>query len=302
MQLIVDSKDTPEHIRLAASFLLTLVGDLPLTEASAPEAPAPAAKPPASPIPPPPPVFDASASKPGPLAPPPIPPAPIADATAGVSTGAPAAAAATVAASVTAVTEVERDSAGMPFDARIHQKKKGKKRDGTWKLQKGIDESIVQFVTKELAARLPAAVTGAAPTPPAPPAPPASTIPAPPPPPPGADASVSSTVPLPPVANTVPLPPPNVAPPVSEQVPGANTSVSAPPAPPVGVIPPAPGGVITFRSLVQKITKGTSDGKLTGARVQEICRSCGAPSLQDLNSMTNLIPEVATLIDMELAK
>lgn len=46
------------------------------------------------------------------------------------------------------------DSSGVPFDTRIHQKLKTRKKDGTWKLQKGIAETLVSNVMQELAPRI----------------------------------------------------------------------------------------------------------------------------------------------------
>lgn len=107
---------------------------------------------------------------------------------------------ATSAAAAPAVASAEYDSAGMPWDARIHQKAKGKKKDNTWKLIKGIDPAIVQTVTAELAARK------------------------------GASAPVSLPLPVPPVAN-VPAPPGVPAPPATSGAP-----VPVPPVPAAGVV------------------------------------------------------------------
>ena len=71
----------------------------------------------------------------------------------------------------------EYDSAGWPYDARIHTKTRAKKMDGTWKLAKGIDKDIVAKVTEENTGRRDPMHTGAA-LPPAPP-PPVSVPPAP---------------------------------------------------------------------------------------------------------------------------
>lgn len=83
----------------------------------------------------------------------------------------------------------ERDAAGLPWDARIHQKSRGKKKDLTWKLLKGIDPLMVQQVVKELVGGaqvlLPRGPTGVPlPPPPAPVSVPlaAGNVPAPPPP------------------------------------------------------------------------------------------------------------------------
>lgn len=94
-----------------------------------------------------------------PVAPaPPAAAAPVGDAAASAGTAQPAA------------NPVERDSSGLPYDARIHQAARGKKRDGTWKNQKGIDPAVVASVTAELRSASPAPaapVTSIAPPPPA---------------------------------------------------------------------------------------------------------------------------------------
>lgn len=45
---------------------------------------------------------------------------------------------------------VETDSAGIPYDARIHNSGRTKKVDGTWKIQRGLDKDIVVAVMSEL--------------------------------------------------------------------------------------------------------------------------------------------------------
>lgn len=148
------------------------------------------------------------------------------------------------------VSGAEYDSAGMPWDARIHQKAKGKKKDNTWKLIKGIDTAIVQAVTAELAARKGASAPVSLP--------PTSTG--------------SNSMPVPPVAN-VPAPPGVSSSPASAPVP-------VPPPPAVGV-----AGASPYRALIDKITALTKAGKLAPAKVAEICQSHGAPSLMALNGM-----------------
>lgn len=87
---------------------------------------------------------------------------------------------------------VERDSSGLPYDARIHQTARGKKRDGAWKNQKGLDPAVIAAVTAEL--RNTASVAGPALAPPPPP--PAPTAPVAPPPPVGT-ANTSQPAPVP---------------------------------------------------------------------------------------------------------
>jgi hypothetical protein len=155
------------------------------------------------------------------------------------------------AAGVGTVASAEYDSAGMLWDARIHQKAKGKKKDNTWKLIKGIDPATVQAVTAELAARKGASA-------------PVSLPPF------GTHKPPLNTVSVPPVAN-VPAPPGMPAPPVSAPVP----------------VPPSPavGGVGPYRALIDKITDLTRGNKISPAKVSEICQIHGAPSLMALSTM-----------------
>lgn len=187
---------------------------------------------PVPPPPPPPPVNTA-------VPPPPPPPVPtVADAPSAVV-------------SATEAT-AEYDSAGMAWDARIHQKGKNKKADGTWKLQKGINEKqpgLVEAVVKELAARKNATVS----------LPATSSVPVPPPPPPTAVAPV-------------PVPPP----PAPVSVSGDSTG---------GAVPPPPGG--GFKQLIDNILAS----KLPAENVASLCQFHGAQNLQELNKMPHLWPE-----------
>lgn len=73
---------------------------------------------------------------------------------------------------------VERDTAGIPYNARIHNKSRTKKQDGTWKLAKGIDPVVVAAVLQELTGSTATTVVPAAPlAPAAPPVPPAPIAP-----------------------------------------------------------------------------------------------------------------------------
>jgi hypothetical protein len=222
MQFMFNSKEeTPENLRKLAALLINFAEQAEVS--TPPVAAAAPPPPPAAPV-----VQDAL-----PLPPPP-PPAAVAPPAGEVSTAAP-----------------EYDAAGMQWDARIHQRTKGKKKDGTWKIQKGIDPAVVMAVTQELAARRPAAAAAVS-LPPAP-------------------APVASVAP----------PPPSAAPP-----------------PPAASVQPGLG--ITFRSLVSKIMAATKEGKLTQQQVTEIVQSAGAPSLQMLNSMAHLVPDVDAAIDAAL--
>lgn len=302
MQLTVDSNESKENLRLAASFLLHLAGDMPnelADTAAVGEIPGVPAAPPVSqtethdaefpaapraPVPPPPPP-----PPPSNVVNFPTPPAP-APMAASASTAASAPAPIPTPASAASGFEGQVDSAGLPWDARIHQKKGGIKKDGTWKLLKGIDMTVVSAVVAELTkGKLPASVTAA------PPAPPAQTdafpaaVGAVPPPP------VSSTVPLPPAAtgsDTVPVPPPPATPSMPEHVSGSAAPVPVPPAPPVGSVP-ATG----FRELIKKISAATTAGKVDASKIQSIVQARGCPSLQQLRDMPLIIPEVEADID-----
>lgn len=77
--------------------------------------------------------------------------------------------------------QVVKDSAGLPWDERIHSSTKGFNTDGTWRARRNVDKGTVAKVTAELLAVVNAG--GAVPTPPAapaapllPPAPPAAPL------------------------------------------------------------------------------------------------------------------------------
>jgi hypothetical protein len=228
----------------------------------------------------------------------PVPPPPssatTADATSSTNSVAPIAAAAQNVASAPA----EYDAAGMPWDARIHQKAKGKKKDLTWKLIKGIDEATVIAVTSELAARKIA-------TPASPSVAPAAFVPPPPvvgavPPPPATvapqvllsesnNAGQQNSVPLPPVPSAAPV----------ETVPApAAPAASVVPVPPVA--PAGPVGV-TYRSIIDKMTAGTKAQTLTAAKVLQLVQDCGCPNLQQLNQMPQIWADVDARIELALA-
>jgi hypothetical protein len=155
----------------------------------------------------------------------------------------------------------------MPYDTRIHQKSGNKKKDGTWKLIKGIDPAIVAAVTAELAA------TKAA-------------------------APASGTVLLPPV-NTVPMPPPPPIPAaIGVPAPPVTSSV---PVPPVAAVGGVGGSAPTFRELIDKITAATHQKLITPQDVSRLCQHRGAPNLMQLNAMPELLPKITADVDAILA-
>jgi hypothetical protein len=331
------TQEPPEALDLAAQFLsqhaaLKRAGGLPAYTGGTPFADVPAgtqAEVPVPPvpvvIPPPPPPAPSNVV----AFPTPVPPAPTATAPA-TSTANPTSVSAVVPpappAAVVTVTPPnvpaappatpgapatdDYDSSGFPFDARIHQKGKGTKKDGTWKLQKGIDAALVTAVTQELAnagrmrtpgsSSAPAVEVPAAPSfPGAVPLPPVPSVPVPD----GVQPQGTGQhvpVPPPPAVGAIPVPPPPVLVP-----PAPSAAVPVPPAPVLGVpdaghasvVPPA----IDFRSLVAKITAARNAGKITPEQVTAYIQQAGAPSLQLLNSMPHLIGAVNDLLDMHLA-
>lgn len=149
MQLMIDIlAETPDSLRIAGNFLLTHAGlleksaDVPQGSPSVPVAP----QAPSQPVITPPPampailhVADQEASAPDAPDAPELPIVPNAPSTIiGVSVA----------------PTPSYDSAGVPFDARIHQALLNKKADGTWKIKKGIETKspgLVEQVMKELA-------------------------------------------------------------------------------------------------------------------------------------------------------
>lgn len=288
MQLMIDTNtDDATTIRKAVAMLQAYLGDsvTPSKVNAVPEAPkapvvsevvVPFVKPTEAPMPQAPaPVAEISPPKLSevPSPPPLIPSAPI-----------------VTAASVTAPPSspsplpAEYDSAGIPWDARIHQSAKGKKKDLTWKLQKGIDPLIVQGVISELSANGKLKQADAFPAAPQAPSAPSN-----------ATAAFASNgigrAPLPAGAEAppfIPSPPQAPSPPVAPSPP-------APPAPPSDAQPGS-----EFRTLVGRFAAATKAGHLTPAGVNALCAANGAPNIMALNSMVHLIPAVSAALDAEL--
>lgn len=165
----------------------------------------------------------------------------------------------------------EFDKAGMPWDARIHQKGKSLSKQGTWKLQKGIHEKspgLVEAVVKELASRVVAPTTAMVPPPPPVSLPPTSSSMSVPPPPP------------PPAVGMVPPPPP--PPPVPTT--GAPAGVGA---------GNGTDSVSEFKVLIDRILAA----KIAPTDVQRLCMFHGATSLMELNKMQQLFPAVRVSLD-----
>lgn len=281
--------ETPEALELLIGFLAGHVAlkRAMLTGAGLPATPTPPA-PPAPVAAPAAPVAPAAPAAPSNVLPF-TPPAPTMSAPAAAIPGTPAPASPSSAAPVSPGASVappapsapavdEFDDHGVPYDGRIHQKGKSKKKDGSWKLQKGIAETLVSQVMQELAPRIrraPAAPTAPA-APPAPDAPPAG----------------FGTTPLPAgAAAPVSLPP-------LPAVPGQAQAPVAPPAPPAETVAPEAD---PFRALVKKVTEARGAKRITAEEVTQCAAAAGVPGLQALNAMPHLIATVEANIDALLA-
>lgn len=226
----------------------------------------------------------------------------------------------------------ELDSAGMPWDARIHQKLKSKKKDGTWKLQKGIADNIVAAVTQEihvyllthpeLRAPQTSVTAGAAAPVSLPPVPIGIQAPAAPPAP--QNYEFQGQIQAPPVREEthaeaaqrawadhqkrqtegqIPVPA------IPQPVPQASVSLPPPvplsPAANVGVPNSGQPGVLSppeaYRALVSKIAVARNSGRITAEQVTSIVMQAGVTNLQLLGSMLHLVPNVDALVDAVLA-
>jgi hypothetical protein len=169
------------------------------------------------------------------------------------------------------------DSAGIPWDGRIHSTPGKLTATGTWRARRGVDAAIVTAVTAELHAQ----GKTVAPTPVAPPA----------------------AVPVAPVA-----PPADWGVPVLPSVPPVpvmDTAAAAPVAPPAAIVPPPPTTVpqvpaappaISFREFMEKMAKYEADGKINMAHVQYACQMHGVPQPMVLATNPAQIPAVLATV------
>lgn len=172
----------------------------------------------------------------------PVPTAPIAAAPPVTETAATVPVAPPVAV-VSAAVSAEVDKAGVPWDGRIHSSAKGKKQDGTWKLMRGVDKSLVTMVLHEITPK-PHVVAGVIV-------------------PPGTVAAVATPV-APPLVPSVPFVP--VAP-AAGVVPVGPAAVSLNP-------------VQQFQAFMQAVTAAQAAGTLTQTQVLEAVKAEGVPQLQ----------------------
>lgn len=151
------------------------------------------------------------------------------------------------------------DSAGLPWDARIHASTRTKlKADGRWKQKRGVDVAIVEAVEAELRAVM--------------------------------------AIPAPPAAATPPPPPPPPLPPVGAGAPAA--PVSAPPPAPVSAGTAAADAPKTFPQFMQWLAPKLTAKALTHDHVREAVLAEGLPSVEKLVARPDLIPLVVKRLDV----
>lgn len=188
--------------------------------------------------------------------------------------------------SLTVALAAELDSAGLPWDARIHSDTHKKNADGSWRFRRNLDEAVKVTVLMELKpissvplppADVPAPVPNV-PTPPGPNVPPVRVdvvtpmVPLPPAQPAGGDVTAPGGATG---ANVVPQPP--VTPP-----PGATGTahVPVPATPPVGM--PDPAKPVLLSDLIAKINKGFGAKTLTMVEVTAACEAEGLAGITAL--------------------
>lgn len=143
---------------------------------------------------------------------------------------------------------VEVDARGLPWDARIHSGGKTKLKSGNWVNKRGVDESVIKMIEAELAQVM---------------AIPASSSPAP-----------SASVPVPPATPTTPIPP----------------------APTVATASPSSEAEEPFPALMKLIVTATTQGKLTQAQVNTIINAQGFQALPLVGSRPDLVPSIHAAI------
>lgn len=164
---------------------------------------------------------------------------------------------------------IEIDSSGLPWDGRIHSSGRAKVTDGTWRLRRGVDESVINAVNRELSITM--GLTPTAPVAePSPLMPPSITPP-----------FVNSVEPLAPPASTI----------FQQELVGVATTVSHS-EPAIAQIP------MTFTTLIQLITSKYAAKELDQVSVQAAVAAAGLPSLPMLNSRPDLVSTVAIALGL----
>lgn len=187
------------------------------------------------------------------------------------------------------VLSADVDSAGLPWDERIHSSSKAKKGDGTWKIKRGLEAGVAQAIT---AAALAAKI-----------ATPTTSVPA-------LSTAVPQNVPIMSpvpalVSNTpVTLPPTSTSAvpvfPGASVLPGATAVPTAPAsAVPVsdvsaaGAVPAAPvSPVVRFREMMGKISAALGNKAITQENVKAAHEAVGLAQLQQAVLHPDKIPDI----------
>lgn len=152
------------------------------------------------------------------------------------------------------------DSAGLPWDERIHSANKARNADATWRKRRGVEDAVTATVTAELRQSFPdpraanaAALAAAAASP----------------------AAAVAVAPIP----AAPPPP-------------------APPAPPAPAAPPAPGGSPTdFTGTLRRLTMWKNEGKITQEQINEALTVCGLGNISELIKGQEHLPTFNAMLD-----
>lgn len=179
------------------------------------------------------------------------------------------------------------DSAGIPWDGRIHSENKTTNKDGTWRNKRGVDPAIVAQVMDELrGAPAPVGIHEAATKP----------------------VESFTTTPAPIAAATPPAPPAPVAPPPAPPAPAAEVrykhgdqfftyaqlksadwtdeqinSLERETAAPAPGPTPAPAAAMTFAEVMYKVnTSGMSISDVVNPKVAEIAARMGKPEVTSI--------------------
>lgn len=170
------------------------------------------------------------------------------------------------------------DSAGLPWDKRIHSSARGKLQDGTWRYARGVDKALIATVEAELRA--------------------VQAIPAPVAPAPADDGSLTGDFMRHEQAAPTGWPFGTVTPEAQDAAAVVQDVAPAPIVPLPPVVPPAPTALpMTFAQLMQHVTPLLVSGKLTQPVLQQAVEKCGLPHLAALGARPDLVETVRTAID-----
>lgn len=179
---------------------------------------------------------------------------------------------------------IDLDSAGLPWDGRIHSSSRAKLDDGTWRQKRGVDKTLLATVNAELQGvmSIPVPQPQVALTPEA--------------------AFVAAVVPPPfaaPVESSAPLIPPPPAtippPPTAGITPAGVATTASPSSPAVGAT-----SLATFPTLMKLVTAEFAAKRVTQATINEAIAAVGLPSLPMLSQRPDLIPQFAQLLGIAL--